>query len=297
LSYQINEKVSFNANTGIYYQLPPYTALGYRDRQGSLVNKDNGLKYIRSVHYVAGFQFFPNQFTKLGVEGFLKQYSQYPFSIDDSISLANLGADFGVIGSEAVKSISEGRSYGLEFLVQQKLQKGFYGILAYTFVVSEFQDKNGKYVPSSWDFGHIVSMTGGKKFKRNWEIGMRWRFTGKTPYTPYDVETSSNKEVWDISGFGSLDYNQLNQKRTSVSHGLDVRVDKKYYFDKWGLDLYLDIQNIYNFQTETAPSLNMKRDAQGNAIEDPSKPGYYQPYFIQNQSGTVLPTVGIIAEF
>lgn len=297
LSYSINEKLSFNANTGIYYQLPPYTALGYRNGTGELVNKENDLKYIRSIHYVAGFQYYPNQYTKFSVEGFLKQYSQYPFLIGDSISMANQGADFGVIGNEPVTSISKGRSYGTEFLIQQKLQKGFYGILAYTIVVSEFEDKNGNYVPSSWDFGHIVSMTGGKKFKKNWELGMRWRFTGRNPYTPYNVEASSRIEVWDVRGSGVPDYDRLNQNRTAVSHGLDVRLDKKYFFKNWGLNLYLDIQNIYNYATETAPILNMRRDAEGNAIEDPNRPGYYIPYEIPNESGTILPTIGVIVEF
>ena len=65
--------------------------------------------------------------TKITVEGFYKIYSDYPFLVRDSISLANLGSDFGVIGNEPVESISEGQSYGVEFLAQQKLSKGFYG--------------------------------------------------------------------------------------------------------------------------------------------------------------------------
>ena len=202
-----------------------------------------------------------------------------------------------MIGSEPAVSVSEGRSYGLEFLFQQKLQKGFYGIFAYTFVISEFQDKNGAFIPSAWDFGHIISATGGKKFKKNWELGLRWRMTGPNPYTPYDIETSSRMEVWDVRGAGVLDYNQLNTQRTSFSFGLDMRLDKKYFFNNWGLDVYVDIQNILNQKTASAPFLNMKRDENGNAIEDPNKPGYYQPYLINNESGTLLPTVGVIVEF
>ncbi|MEQ8323925.1 MAG: TonB-dependent receptor [Vicingaceae bacterium] len=296
-SYQLTEKLSISANTGIYYQLPPYTALGYRDQNGSLLNADNGLDYIRAEHFVAGFQLYPSQYTKISIEGFLKKYSQYPFLLRDSISLANLGADFGVIGNEPAVSISKGRSYGLEFLVQQKLQKGFYGILAYTFVISEFQDKKGNFIPSSWDFGNVISLTGGKKFKKNWELGMRWRFTGPAPFTPYNVSTSAIIEVWDVTGTGVLDYNQLNAQRSGASQQLDVRIDKKYYFKNKGLNLYLDIQNIYGYQTQTAPSLNMLSDASGTAIPDPNNPGSYQPYFIENTSGTVLPTLGVIFEF
>ena len=297
VSYQINEKLSLSGNTGIFYQLPPYTVLGYRDGNGNLVNASNNVSYIASQHFVAGFQLYPSEYTKVSVEGFLKKYSDYPFLLRDSVSLANLGADFGVIGNEPVISSSTGRSYGVEFLVQQKLQKGFYGIIAYTFVISEFEDKNGSMKPSAWDFGNVISLTGGKKFKRNWEIGARWRYTGPAPYTPFDVNTSSIKQVWDVSGRGVLDYNQLNTQRSGPSHGLDLRIDKRYYFKNKSLDLYLDVQNVYNYQTEAAPYLNMKSDQNGLAIEDPNKPGYYQPYFISNENGTVLPTVGVVFEY
>jgi len=92
------------------------------------------------------------------------------FSVDKQISLANLGADFGVIGNEAVQSTGEGRAYGLEFLLQQKLYKGFYGILAYTYVRSEFADANGEYRPSSWDSRNLISFTGGKTFKKTGKL-------------------------------------------------------------------------------------------------------------------------------
>ena len=47
-------------------------------------------------------------------------------------------SDFWVVGNEEVVSNSEGRAYGFEFLYQQKLIKGFYGILAYTLLNSNF---------------------------------------------------------------------------------------------------------------------------------------------------------------
>jgi hypothetical protein len=36
-------KFSFNANAGRYFQLPPYTSMGYRDASGELVNKAGNL--------------------------------------------------------------------------------------------------------------------------------------------------------------------------------------------------------------------------------------------------------------
>jgi hypothetical protein len=165
---------------------------------------------------VGGLEYRPSNYLRFTLEGFYKTYNNYPFSIRDSVSLANLGADFGVIGDEPVTSTSNGRSYGIEFLAQQKLNKNFYGILSLTYVVSEFEDKNGNYAASSWDNRTIISLTAGKKFKHDWEAGLKWRFSGGLPYTPYDVDYSSLIYVWDINRQGVLDFDQLNPDRGST---------------------------------------------------------------------------------
>lgn len=182
-------------------------------------------------------------------------------------------------------------------LAQQKLYKGFYGILAYTFVKSEFTDGTGTFKPSAWDVGHIVSLTGGKKLKRNWEIGVRWRFTGGAPFTPINVLLSSQKEVWDVAGRGIPDYSLLNTQRLNPAHGLDVRIDKRWYFTKWTLNTYIDVQNVYNFQAQQPPFLNVIFDDNGNPLSNPDMPGFYQTRLINDFTGTVLPSLGIMIEF
>ncbi|REJ80954.1 MAG: TonB-dependent receptor [Bacteroidetes bacterium] len=296
-SYALSEKLNINFNAGKYFQLPPYTLLGYRDSTGSLVNKENGAKYISSTHLVSGLEYSPTPLSKISLEGFYKIYNDYPFLLNDSISLANLGADFGVIGNEAAVPESEGRSYGLELLMQQKLSSSIYGILSYTYVRSEFKDKDGNYVPSSWDNRHILNITAGKKLRKNWELGIKFRLLGGAPYTPYDVQLSSRKEIWELNRQGIPDWNKLNTERNPVVHGLDVRIDKKWFFNKWSLNAYLDIQNIYNFQAEAQPFLDLVYDENGTPQSDPASPDSYLTKEIKNTSGNILPSVGLMLEF
>lgn len=297
LSYRLTEKWSLNGNVARFHQLPAYTILGYRNAQGELVNKQNELKYIRADHFVLGTEYLTDYSSRFTIEGFYKNYKRYPFSIKDSISLANLGTDFGVVGNEEVKSISTGRAYGLEFLYQQKMIKGFYGIVAYTFVTSEFLDKNNTYVASSWDSKNIVSVTGGKRFNSGWEVGFRWLFSGGSPFTPVDIETSRLKDIWNINGQGIPNYNLLNSQRESNFHQLNVRVDKKVFLEKIALNFYLDIQNLYGHKTKVAPLLLLVKDENGVPLTDPNDPTRYQTKFLQNTSGIVQPTLGIIVEF
>ena len=154
--------------------------------------------------------------------------------------MANLGADFGVIGNAPVTSISNGKSYGLEFLIQQKLYKGFYGIAALTLFRSLFEDKDGNLISSSWDQQYTLALTAGKKFKKLWEIGAKWRLSGGAPYTPIDIQRSSLINVWDITGQGQFDYRLLNSNRLPIFHQLDLRIDKRYLFKKFSLEIYFN---------------------------------------------------------
>jgi hypothetical protein len=296
-SYKLTPSWTINANVARFNQLPAYTILGYRNATGDLVNKQNDLKYITADHFVLGTAYLTEFNARFSVEGFYKKYTNYPFSINDSISLANLGTEFGIVGNEAVRSVSTGRAYGTEFLYQQKMVKGFYGVVAYTFVTSEFLTANNTYAASSWDSKNIVSLTGGKRFKNGWEVGVRWLYSGGSPYTPIDVATSSLKAVWDVNGRGLLDYSKLNTEREGSFHQLNIRVDKKYYLKKWTLNFYLDIQNTYAAKTKVAPILLVEKDAAGNPITDPNDPTRYKTKFIENTSGILQPSIGIIIEF
>lgn len=303
LAYAFNERLSFNFNTGIYYQLPPYTILGYQE-EGEFINKNNNIRFIRNNHVVAGFEYNTASQSKISIEGYYKQYANYPFLLRDSLTLANLGGDFGVLGNEPAAPRSKGRSYGLEVLFQQRLYKGFYGIAAYTLGWSEFQDKNGDYVASSWDARHIVNLTMGKRFNGNWEVGVNWRFQSALPFTPFD-EASSLVLNWDVNNAGLRDFDLLNTQRNNASSAVDLRIDKKWFFDKWSLNLYLDIENLTgaavgNEQLILDRPLDENNTPIGEGIiVNPEAPIDQQRYLlksINDANGSLIPSIGVMIE-
>lgn len=306
LSYLVNEQFSLNFNTGRYFQRPPYTAMGFKSNAGEFINRVNGLKYIQSNQIVAGIEYRPNELSVISIEGFLKQYSDYPFSVKDSIPLATKGADFGTFGDEELFPVSEGRSYGFEVLARSQDLLGFNTILSYTYVRSEFKDlrakSRGQYIPSSWDNRHLLNLTGTRSFKGNWYLGFKWRFVGGSPYTPYDKELSSIQNAWDARGGPYFNFDRFNEERFNPFHQLDIRIDKEFFFNKWSLNVYLDIQNIYNFKGEQLDAL-ARRSFVDKGYNDfiPSdgvSPNRYELVEIPSDgAGTVLPSIGIIVEF
>lgn len=296
-SYILTDKFNLSFNVGRYYQLPPYTALGYSTATEMFVNKNNNLKYIISDHIVAGVELVPNENIQFTLEGFMKFYSKYPFSVIDSVPLSSKSAGYGIFGDEELLSLSDGRAYGVELLGRFREFRKVNLVFSYTYVRSEFKDLSSKWISSSWDNRHLFNVTATKKFNRNWDFGFKWRFVGGAPYTSYDVGKSMLKAAWDLQGQGYLDYANFNSQRLRSFHQLDLRIDKQYYFKGWSLMLYVDVQNVYNHKNDQPAILLRDSDANGIPLTDPGDPLKYMPKFIDGASGTVLPTIGIMIEF
>lgn len=294
-SWEFSPNWSINFNTGRYYQLPAYTTLGYKIGN-EFINKKNGLKYISVDHIIGGFEYRPKSNILFSTELFWKNYGKYPFSVNDSISLANKGADFGVIGDEEVTSTSKGRAYGAEFQTRINTSNGFNLNLSYTLVRSEFTDWRNILLPSSWDSKHLVVLTSTKDLKRNWRVGTRWRFVGGLPYTPWYLDKSSRVDAWNILGAPYLDFNRINSERFRPFHQLDLRVDKAYYLNRLTAKFYIDIQNFYNYKSDQLDIIVREEDSDGNFLLSDNGQRY-QLRSVRNTTGNVLPTIGIIIEF
>lgn len=294
VSYRLIEGLTLSGHVGLYYQLPSYTALGFKGEEGEYVNRH--LDYISVSQESLGLSWTPNENMELSVEGFYKLYGHMPFSLSDQIPLSCKGNDYGTIGNEALSSEAKGRSYGVELMFKWLLTQKLNLSSSLTIFKSEFKDgEQGSYVPSTWDNRFILNMSGTYNFPKHWSLGAKVSCIGGSPYTPYDVEKSSLVEAWNVQGRAYYDYSRYNQERLPVFGQLDVRVDKTFYLKKCMLGFYLDIQNI------TASKL-LQPDAlmSTGQIGNPSAPLSEQRYVmksIRQESGTLLPTLGITFEY
>ncbi|MFM1808642.1 MAG: hypothetical protein RLZZ242_1367 [Bacteroidota bacterium] len=286
LSYALSPRLKLSSSVGRYFKILPYTALGFQLDQ-RFINAEN--PYTQSNHYVVGLQYYQTPSTLFSVEAFLKQYSNYPVSVIDQVSLANKGAGFEVLGNEPITSSGKGRSYGLELLYQQKLTNRFYGIFSYTFFYSQFSGLNNTtYLRSVWDSRHLSSFTGGYKLNRNWEISSRFRLSGRTPFAPVNQEATLERYpeiVLDYQQLGS-DGNELN-----IFNQLDVRIDKKWNFKSSSFNLFFEIQNLLSSQLPTPPEFGLARDESGALLQ----PLSLSP--IAQTAGQFIPSIGLVFDF
>ena len=259
LSISKDRRLKWNSSLGTYYKIPVYTVLGFKNSLGEFANQD--AQYTKSNHFVTGFDYALGNASKISVEGFLKKYDQFPISVVDGVSLANKGADFEVLGNENIITEGKGKTRGLEFLFQQKLTNNFYGIFSYTFFKSEFTDLNGNYLPSVWNSKHLSSFSGGYKLKKNWEISSRWRFSGKTPYVPYDLDASLANYPNMI-----LDYSELGNVKLGNFSQVDLRFDKKWNKENISINFFIEILNLLAQKIPSPSEYGLERDTTGNII-------------------------------
>jgi len=254
-----NQQWKLNATAGRYFKIPTYTMLGFQNERSLFVNQE--ASYVRSDHFVVGLEYNVTPSSRFTLEGFVKNYSNYPVSVVDGVSLANKGGGFEVLGNEAIVSEGTGQSSGLEFLFQQKLSNNFYGVFAYTYFFSEFTGLDQRSRPSVWDSRHLISFTGGYKLKRNWELSARWRFAGKNPYVPTDLEASLKAYPEII-----LDYDRLGEVKLNAFNLADIRIDKKWNFEKLSFNFFFEIQNFLGQPNPTPEEYGLNRNVSGEVI-------------------------------
>lgn len=158
---------------------------------------------------------------------------------------SGLGSDVNIPGADThFASTGYGRAYGAELLLRHKLTKNFFGWIAYS--LSRFE-RDG-YGGQEWSLGpldqpHNLIVVASYKLPFDITVGGRFRYASGPLVTPVVAS------LYDVDGNY---YYPLPGRPWSVRLPdfvqLDLRVDKRFVFDRWVLALYLDVQNVTNAQ-------------------------------------------------
>ena len=293
VSYALSDAWSVSGSAGLYYQLPPYTALGFK-QEGVLVNRS--LDYLRVGMLCAGADWRRGERLIVSVEGFYKSYGRVPLSVGDGIPLSCKGDDYGTVGAEALTSTARGRAYGVETMARWQIPGRLNVVGSVTLYRSEYRHgAEGEWIASAWDNRFVANVSGTYDFPRNWSLGAKLSAIGGAPYTPYDLGKSSLVEAWDAQGRPYYDYARYNAGRLDAYAQLDVRLDKTFYFRHCMLGFYIDLQNV-TVSKYRSPDVVMST----GEVENPDAPASEQRYRmkrLEQVSGTLLPTLGVTVEF
>ena len=102
-------------------------------------------------------------------------------------------------------------------------------------------------------------------------------------------------DAWNAQGRPYYDYSLYNTERLPAFGQIDIRVDKIYYIKRFMLGFYIDLQNITKSRFKQ-PDILMST----GEIENPGAPQGEQRYkmkYIEQNSGTLMPTLGVTFEY
>jgi len=138
----------------------------------------------------------------------------------------------------------EGESYGAEIIIRRPMRHHFYGWLSYTLSRS-LRVVDGVIAPSDWDQRHVLNLVAGYRLPRGYAVSGRFHYNTGRPYPLYDFHT------------GLVDYQRL-----PAFPQLDLRGDKRFVFDRYVMDAYVELVNT----TLSREVFDEKRQPDGSVV-------------------------------
>ena len=190
-----------------------------------------------ATHYIVGIEYLLTDDTRLVVEAYQKDYSNFP--VDPNQSGIFVIDDNFFNNYENLQDNGQALSRGVEVILQKKLAESIYGLASATYFRSRYRGYDGTWRDRSYDNRMIVSIEGGYKPNSGLEMSLRWIYAGGVPYTPLDVNQSiaNHRAVYDET--------RINAERYPDYHSMNIRLDKRFFFSKTNLVIYFSVWNVY----------------------------------------------------
>jgi TonB family protein len=218
--------LTLKGGTGLYHQPPGLIAIDPEYGNPTIAPQ-------ASIQSSAGAEFeLEEHGWEFSVTGFYNHMLDMPRNTravvedDDALQRLNLEAS------------GLGRAYGVELLARKQFGDWVHGWLTYTVSRSERRKEGGDWGAFNFDQTHVLNLAWSFQLPSNWTIGARYRLTSGNPTTPivgatYDADADRYRPIRE------------GEDRLPLFHQLDIRIDKRFVFDVWMLEVYLDIQNAY----------------------------------------------------
>jgi len=181
------------------------------------------------------------------------------------------GLDFSLIGENLGKQCgededpaaddeplaSDGRSYGMEFILRRRLGDSVFGWATYSLSRSERKAEGYGTMPFMFDQTHVVNAVVSWEVGRHWTIGTTYHFNTGRPYTPEYLHPTEKDPSGTCRG-------KPFSKRLPDFWRMDLRIQKREVFDTWYFDFYVDALN-FTFNRET---VNYSVGQEGDQVAD-----------------------------
>jgi outer membrane receptor protein involved in Fe transport len=223
MRYQLTQDVSFNASTGVYYQLPELSFLAMEKLNSKLKNE-------RAVHFIAGTSVYLSKDLKMTAESYYKKFDNLLVKANSyDMQYSNSGT---------------GWASGFDISLVKRFSDKYYGQTSYSYTISKRNENNGD---GEYDYRfskpHMFNILGGYQFNEEWSLTAKWLITSGLPTDDYVIHADVFNDP-NIVRY-SEEVVKRNGHRFRTNQSFDVRVDYRKQFKYVALNLYLDIWNLF----------------------------------------------------
>lgn len=231
-AYRLGENTILRGAWGNYYQSPDYKQLAYSE------SSDSNTKSQEAIHYILGIEktFYLsntlNEFFKLKLEGYYKDY------------LNVISSYYGTFErlTYSKKNDAIGNAKGLDIYAILSLP-GFYNWISYGLLFANediLTDNFGEY-PRYTDQRHTLAVVSNIDLGKNWDITLKGFYGSGFPYTP-KTAVKDNSNVW------RWESGKIHSATLPAYKRVDFRIAKTFNFEKSNLNVFIDVSNIFNFK-------------------------------------------------
>lgn len=240
--YELTDKLLLKASAGLYHQPPSPEKLTKTFGNPNLIEEG-------SAQYAAGFEWqFGGRFN-----ADLQFYYKDIFNEGTRAQQLTTQQAQAAFGNQQLSNTGEGRAYGTELLLRREPGDGLFGWIALSLGNTERRSAPGEpwtqsFLNQRYNIVAVVS----KKFPWDIDAGVRIRWTEGSPSTDL------------IGGIYDSDSDQYlplpsPERRTSRRPDffqIDLRVDRRWVFETWILEAYIDILNVTNRRNAEGTNYN-----------------------------------------
>ncbi len=284
VAYSFNKKNKVTLGYGMHNQNAPLPMLFLNeDINGELVRTNSDLDFIRSQHYVLGYDVKLSKNWRLKTELYYQDIDRAPVDpFASSYSVLTEGADFA-FSDDKISLVNEGTGFnrGVEITIEKFYSKGYYALATASIFESKYTGSDDVERSTPFDNGYVFNVLAGKEFKigkakRNAiVIDTKLTTSGGRWYTPVDLEASraAGFEVLEEELAFSEQYDSYF--RWDIKLGLKLNSGKRKVFHQF----FLDFQNVTNRKNVFARQYNRLT----NNIDQVDQIGFFPDFLYRFQ--------------
>ncbi len=261
--FGVNSKIDLTFAAGIYRQPPSIFLL-------SLTPNNRNLRSQSASHIIGGIDWLASKDLRVRFEAYQKNY--------ENLAVQPISSTQTFVQDGNYFNTGSGRSRGLEISVKKALTGFFSGEASYAYINSRRRFADGGFAfPSDFERPHQLTVIGITRFY-GFSVAAKYRLASGLPYTrrtafdafpPFQVVAQRIAQESDT-----------NALRLPNFASFDLRVEKRFGFDRWSFSPYIDIFNLTEHNSIVQPNYEL-----------------FQPNASFLNEGRRLPIFGLRIEF